>query len=114
MVDGVTLITTETVSSGNYLFPAIVAAIVCIAAIILCAIGIEARDLGEVFVCTIVGAILCFTSIYCFDNVFNPRQEEQYLVQLDDKISSEFVNKYDIIERKDNNVYVIKERDSND
>lgn len=114
MVDGVTLITTETISSGGFLFPAVVAAIGCIATIILCTLSIEGREWGAVFVCTLVGIILCFASIYCFDNVFNPRQEEQYLVQLEDKISSEFVDKYDIIERKDNNVYVIKERDAND
>lgn len=41
-------------------------------------------------------------------------KEERYLVQLDDKISSDFIDKYDIVERKGNNVYVIKERDTND
>lgn len=118
MIDGVNLITTESVNiSGSFfgnLFPAIVAAIGCIVAIIMLILGIKEKEWGAVFLCVLFGIGLGFISFICFDEAFNPRYEERYLVQLDDKISSEFIDKYDIVERKGNNVYVITERDADD
>ena len=58
--------------------------------------------------------VLALVAFFCFKDAFNPRYEDQYLVQLDDKISSEFIDKYDIVERKGNNVYIIKERNTDD
>lgn len=118
MIDGVNLITTEAVNIsssffGN-LFPAIVSAIGCIVAIIMLVLSIKEKEWGVLFLCVIFGIALGFISFFCFNEAFNPRYEERYLVQLDDKISSEFIDKYDIVERKGNNVYVIKERDTND
>ena len=61
-----------------------------------------------------MGLCLGIVSFICFNDAFNPRQEERYLVQLDDKISSEFIDKYDIVEQKNDNVYIIKERNKDD
>ena len=122
MIDGVNLITTETICiSGGFLsnlIPAIIAAIGCIVAIVVSISWVkEEKAWVAFFFCLSMGLCLgCLgiVSFMCFNDAFNPRYEERYLVQLDDKISSEFIDKYDIVERKDNNVYIIKERNTND
>lgn len=115
MIDGVNLITTETICiSGSFLsnlIPAIIAALGCIAAISWVK---EEEAWGAFFFCLSMGLLLGIVSFICLNDAFNPKYEEQYLVQLDDKISSEFIDKYDIVERKDNNVYIIKERNTDD
>lgn len=119
MIDGVNLITTETICiSGGFLsnlIPAIIAAISCIVTIVVSIFWIKEEEAwGEFFFCLSLGLCLGILSFMCFNDAFNPRYEERYLVQLDDKISSEFIDKYDIVERKDNNVYIIKERNTDD
>ena len=119
MIDGVNLITTETIciSGGflSYLIPAIIAALGCIVAIIVSISWVKKEEAwGAFFFCLSMGFVLGIVSFICFDEAFNPKYEERYLVQLDDKISSEFIDKYDIVERKDNNVYIIKERNTDD
>lgn len=119
MIDGVNLITTETICiSGGFLsnlIYAIVGAIGCIAAIVVAISWVkEEKAWGAFFFCLSMGLSLGVVSFICFNDAFNPRYEDRYLVQLDDKISSEFIDKYDIVERKSNNVYVIKERDTDD
>ena len=118
MIDGVNLITTEAVNiSGSFfgnLFPAIVSAIGCIVAIIMLVLSIKEKQWGALFLCVLFSIVLASISFFCFTEAFNPRYEERYLVQLDDKISSEFIDKYEVVERKGNNVYVIRERDADD
>ena len=119
MIDGVNLITTETICiSGGFLsnlIPAIIAALGCIVAIIVSISWVKKEEAGVAFFfCLFMGLCLGIISFICFTDAFNPRYVERYLVQLDDKISSNFIDKYDIVERKGNNVYVIKERDTND
>lgn len=115
MIDGVNLITTETICiSGSFLsnlFPAIIGVVGCIAAILWIK---EEEAWGVFFFCLSMVFCLGIVSFICFNDAFNPRYEERYLVQLDDKISSEFIDKYDIVERKGDNVYIIKERDTDD
>lgn len=115
MIDGVNLITTETICiSGGFLsnlIPAIIAALGCIVAISWVK---ETEEWGVFFFCLSMGLCLGIVSFMCFTDAFNPRYEERYLVQLDDKISSEFIDKYDIVERKNDNVYIIKERNTDD
>ena len=118
MIDGVNLITSETVCiSCGFLSSLILAIVGVIGCIVLIVMLVSCVKDGEIptFVCgleliIVLGVISCIG----FDGVFNPKYEERYLVQLDDKISSDFIDKYDIVERKGNNVYVIKERDTND
>lgn len=118
MIDGVNLITTETICiSGSFLsnlIPAVIAALGCIVLIVMLVSCVKDGEIPT-FVCGL-GLIILLGVISCigFDGVFNPKYEDRYLVQLDDKISSDFIDKYDIVERKGNNVYVIKERDTND
>lgn len=119
MIDGVNLITTETIciSSGflSNLIPAIVGAIGCIVTIIVSISWIKEEGAwGAFFFCLSMGLCLGIVSFICFTDAFNPRYEERYLVQLDDKISSEFIDKYDIVERKGDNVYIIKKRNTDD
>lgn len=119
MIDGVNLITTETICiSGSFLsnlIPAIIGAISCIGAIIVSFSWIKEEEAWGAFIfCLSMGLCLGIVSFICLDDAFNPRYEDRYLVQLDDKISSDFIDKYDIVERKGNNVYVIKERDADD
>lgn len=115
MIDGVNLITTETICiSGGFLsnlIPAIIAALGCIGAISWVK---EEEARVAFFFYLSMGLCLGIVSFICFNDAFNPRYEERYLVQLDDKISSEFIDKYDIVERKNNNVYIIKERNTDD
>lgn len=119
MIDGVNLITTETICiSGSFLsnlFPAIIAAIGCIVVIVVSIFCVKEEEAwGAFFFCLSMGLCLGIISFICLNDAFNPKYEERYLVQLDDKISSEFIDKYDIVERKDNNVYIIKERNTDD
>ena len=118
MIEGVNLITTETICiSGSFLSNLILAVVGVIGCIVLIVMLVSCVKDGEIptFVSGL-GLIILLGVISCigFDGVFNPKYEERYLVQLDDKISSEFIDKYDIVERKGNNVYVIKERDTDD
>ena len=114
MIDGVNLITTETICvSGNFssnLFFAIFTAMASIVAIVLIIASVKEKLWPFVLICLGCMIALGGFSFTFFNFAFNPKYEEHYLVQLDDKISSEFVDKYEIIERKNNNVYVIKER----
>lgn len=112
MIDGVNLITTETICISGNLIPAII--IGCITLIVLLVFCIKDKEMPTFLFGLVMLTLLGILSFICFNDAFNPRYEEQYLVQLDDKIPSEFIDKYDIIERKGNNVYVIKERDTND
>ena len=119
MIDGVNLITTETICiSGSFLgnlIPAIIAALGCIVAIIVSISWIKKEEEWRIIViCLSMGLFLGIISFIFLKDAFNPRYEDQYLVQLDDKISSEFIDKYDIVERKGNNVYIIKERNTDD
>lgn len=119
MIDGVNLITTETICiSGGFLsnlIPAIITAIGCIVAIVVSISWVkEEEEWGPFFFSLSMYLCLGILSFICFNDAFNPRYEERYLVQLDNKISSEFIDKYDIVERKDNNVYIIKERNTDD
>ena len=118
MIDGVNLITTETICiSGSFignLIPAIITAIGCITLIVLLVFCIKDKEMPTFLFGLVMLTLLGVISCIGFDGVFNPKYEERYLVQLDDKISSDFIDKYDIVERKGNNVYVIKERDTND
>lgn len=118
MIDGVNLITTETVCiSCGFLSSLILAIVGVIGCIVLIVMLVSCVKDGEIptFVCGL-GLIILLGVISCigFDGVFNPRYEERYLVQLDDKISSEFIDKYDIVERKGDNVYIIKKRNTDD
>lgn len=118
MIDGVNLITTETICiSGGFLsnlIPAVIAAIGCIVAIVASISWVKEEEWEPFFFGLSMCLCLGILSFIFFSDAFNPRYEERYLVQLDDKISSDFIDKYDIVERKGNNVYVIKERDTND
>ena len=118
MIDGVNLITTETICiSGSFignLIPAIIITMGCIVLIVLLVSCVKHKEITAFFFVLgmlVFGGIVSF--IY-FKDAFNPRYKDQYLVQLDDKISSDFIDKYDIVERKGNNVYIIKERDTDD
>ena len=118
MIDGVNLITTETICiSGGFLSNLILAIVAVIGCIVLIVMLVSCVKDGEIptFVSGL-GLIILLGVISCigFDGVFNPKYEDRYLVQLEDKISSDFIDKYDIVERKGNNVYVIKERDTDD
>ena len=118
MIDGVNLITTETICiSGGFLSNLILAIVGVIGCIVLIVMLVSCVKDGEIptFVSGL-GLIILLGVISCigFDGVFNPKYEDRYLVQLEDKISSDFIDKYDIVERKGNNVYVIKERDTDD
>ena len=118
MIDGVNLITTETICiSCGFLSSLILAIVGVIGCIVLIVMLVSCVKDGEIptFVCGLGLIILLGVISYIgFDGVFNPKYEDRYLVQLDDKISSDFMYKYDIVERKGNNVDVIKERDADD
>lgn len=118
MIDGVNLITTETVNiSGRFvgnLILLFLAAGLAIAAFALVVYCITIKDSGAVVAFLIVTGMLTVFAILSYNETFHPRYEERYLVQLDDEISSEFIDKYEVVERKGNNVYVIKERDTDD
>ena len=118
MIDGVNLITTETVClSGSFLgnlIPAIIGVVGCIVAIVVEILYAKEKEWGAFLLSLSMGFVLALVAFFCFKDAFNPRHEDQYLVQLDDKISSEFIDKYNIVERKGNNVYIIKERNTDD
>lgn len=119
MIDGVNLITTETICiSGDFLsnlIPAILTTTGCILLIVLLVFCTkDSVELYKIFFALGLLVSLGVLSFLWFKDAFNPRYEERYLVQLDDKISSEFIDKYDIVERKNNNVYIIKERNTDD
>lgn len=118
MIDGVNLITTETICiSGSFLsnlFPAVIGAVGCIAAIVVAILCAKEKEWGTFFFTLAMSVLLGLLAFMCFEDAFNPRYEDRYLVQLDDKISSEFIDKYDIVERKGDNVYIIKERNTDD
>lgn len=118
MIDGVNLITTESVCiSGRFagnLILFVLAVGLSVAAFAIAIFCIHIKEGGTVVACLILTGLLAFLAFLSYNEAFNPRYEDRYLVQLDDKISSDFIDKYDIVERKDNNVYVIKERDTDD
>lgn len=118
MIDGVNLITTETVNLSGWFVGNLILFVLAIglsvATFSVAIYCIYIKDWGAFTSFLIVTGLLALLAFFCYNEAFHPRQEERYLVQLDDKISSEFIDKYDIVERKSNNVYVIKERDTND
>lgn len=118
MIDGVNLITTETVNLSGWVGGNLILFVLTIglsvAAFSIAIYCIFIKDWGEFAFFLIVTGLFAILVFFCYNEAFHPRQEERYLVQLDDKISSEFIDKYEVIERKENNVYVIKERDTND
>lgn len=115
MIDGVNLITTETICiSGGFLsnlIPAIIAAIGCIVAIIVSISWVKEEEAWVAFFfCLSMGLCLGIVSFICFTDAFNPRYEERYMVQLKKEVPLDFIKNYEILEDKGNDIYIVREK----
>lgn len=79
MIDGVNLITTETICiSGSFLsnlFPAIIGVVGCIAAIVVAILCAKEEEWGAFFFGLSMGFLLALVTFFCFKDAFNPRYE---------------------------------------
>lgn len=114
MIDGVNLITTETICiSGSFLsnlFPAVIGAIGCIAAIVVAILCAKEKEWGTFFFALVMGVLLGLLAFFCFKDAFNPRYEERYMVQLKEEVPLDFIKNYEILEDKGNDIYIVREK----
>lgn len=114
MIDGVNLITTETVCiSGSFignLIPAIITAIGCITLIVLLVFCIKDKEMPTFLFGLVMLTLLGILSFICFKDAFNPRYEERYMVQLKKEVPLDFIKNYEILEDKGNDIYIVREK----
>lgn len=114
MIDGVNLITTETICiSGSFignLIPAIITAIGCIALIVLLVFCIKDKEMPTFLFGLVMLTLLGILSFICFKDAFNPRYEERYMVQLKKEVPLDFIKNYEILEDKGNDIYIVREK----
>lgn len=114
MIDGVNLITTETICiSGSFLsnlFPAVIGAVGCIAAIVVAILCAKEKEWGTFFFALVMGVLLGLLAFFCFKDAFNPRYEERYMVQLKEEVPLDFIKNYEILEDKGNDIYIVREK----
>lgn len=114
MIDGVNLITTETVCiSGSFignLIPAIITAIGCITLIVLLVFCIKDKEMPTFLFGLVILTLLGILSFICFKDAFNPRYEERYMVQLKKEVPLDFIKNYEILEDKGNDIYIVREK----
>lgn len=114
MIDGVNLITTETVCiSGSFignLIPAIITAIGCITLIVLLVFCIKDKEMLTFLFGLVMLTLLGILSFICFKDAFNPRYEERYMVQLKKEVPLDFIKNYEILEDKGNDIYIVREK----
>lgn len=114
MIDGVNLITTETICiSGSFignLIPAIITAIGCITLIVLLVFCIKDKEMPTFLFGLVILTLLGILSFICFKDAFNPRYEERYMVQLKKEVPLDFIKNYEILEDKGNDIYIVREK----
>lgn len=114
MIDGVNLITTETICiSGSFignLIPAIITAIGCITLIVLLVFCIKDKEIPTFLFGLGMLTLLGILSFICFKDAFNPRYEERYMVQLKKEVPLDFIKNYEILEDKGNDIYIVREK----
>ena len=114
MIDGVNLITTETICiSGSFisnLIPAIITAIGCITLIVLLVFCIKDKEMPTFLFGLVMLTLLGILSFFCFKDAFNPRYEERYMVQLKKEVPLDFIKNYEILEDKGNDIYIVREK----
>ncbi len=114
MIDGVNLITTETICiSGSFignLIPAIITAIGCITLIVLLVFCIKDKEMPTFLFGLVMLTLLGILSFICFKDAFNPRYEERYMVQLKKEVPLDFIKNYEILEDKGNDIYIVREK----
>lgn len=114
MIDGVNLITTETICiSGSFignLIPAIITAIGCITLIVLLVFCIKDKEMPTFLFGLVMLTLLSILSFFCFKDAFNPRYEERYMVQLKKEVPLDFIKNYEILEDKGNDIYIVREK----
>ena len=114
MIDGVNLITTETICiSGSFignLIPAIITAIGCITLIVLLVFCIKDKEMPTFLFGLVMLTLLGILSFICFKDAFNPRYEERYMVQLKEEVPLDFIKNYEILEDKGNDIYIVREK----
>ncbi len=114
MIDGVNLITTETICiSGSFignLIPAIITAIGCITLIVLLVFCIKDKEMPTFLFGLVILTLLGILSFICFKEAFNPRYEERYMVQLKKEVPLDFIKNYEILEDKGNDIYIVREK----
>lgn len=114
MIDGVNLITTETICiSGSFignLIPAIITAIGCITLIVLLVFCIKDKEMPTFLFGLIMLTLLGILSFIFFKDAFNPRYEERYMVQLKEEVPLDFIKNYEILEDKGNDIYIVREK----
>lgn len=114
MIDGVNLITTETICiSGSFignLIPAIITAIGCITLIVLLVFCIKYKEMPTFLFGLVILTLLGILSFICFKDAFNPRYEERYMVQLKKEVPLDFIKNYEILEDKGNDIYIVREK----
>lgn len=114
MIDGVNLITTETICiSGSFignLIPAIITAIGCITLIVLLVFCIKDKEMPTFLFGLVILTLLGILSFICFKEAFNPRYEERYMVQLKEEVPLDFIKNYEILEDKGNDIYIVREK----
>ena len=114
MIDGVNLITTETICiSGSFignLIPAIITALGCITLIVLLVFCIKDKEMPTFLFGLVILTLLGILSFICFKEAFNPRYEERYMVQLKKEVPLDFIKNYEILEDKGNDIYIVREK----
>lgn len=114
MIDGVNLITTETICiSGSFignLIPAIVGAICCIAAIVVAILCVKEEEWVVFFFGLSMGFLFAVGAFFCFKDAFYPKYEERYMVQLKKEVPLDFIKNYEILEDKGNDIYIVREK----
>ena len=114
MIDGVNLITTETICiSGSFignLIPAIITAIGCITLIVLLVFCIKDKEMPTFLFGLVILTLLGILSFICFKEAFNPRYEERYMVQLKKEVPLDFIKNYESLEDKGNDIYIVREK----
>ena len=95
MIDGVNLITTETI---------------CISGIVIAILYAKEEEWGAFLFGLSMGFLLALVAFFCFKDAFNPRYEERYMVQLKEEVPLDFIKNYEILEDKGNDIYIVREK----
>lgn len=114
MIDGVEVLTSEMVRVSADFDELIGVAVLCaIVVVTMLYLGWQSLsvDCFLLAAITLIIAGICgFFGYRSIQGVFTPTYEEQYMVQLKEEVPLKFLQEYEIIEYKGNNIYIVREK----
>ena len=114
MIDGVEVLTSEMVRVSADLDELIGAGIIfAVFALLLfyfLVLCIKEKFGLLTLVCIVAVSLFTFASGKMFKMAFNPVYEERYMVKFEENIPTKFLQDYEILENKGNNIYIVREK----